>query len=187
MKRPKPIDEEIVLDPTKYIVSKTDTKGVIEYANDYFVEICGYSQEELIGTPHNILRHPDMPRVAFKLMWSRIQNEQNMAALVKNLAKDGRYYWVITEFESKKDKLTNQIVSYTAFRKAAPKDTVAQIIPIYKKLLELEETGGMEASEAFLLNYLKEQNMSYDEFVDDLVKNKGFFKIFFNAMKKLFR
>lgn len=187
MIRPEALDTEIMLNPTKYIVSKTDPKGVIEYANDYFIEICGYTRDELIGTPHNILRHPDMPRIAFKLMWSRIQNEQNMAALVKNLAKDGRYYWVITEFESKKDKLTNKIISYTAFRKAAPRDAIEKIIPIYKKLLELEETGGMEASGKFLNDYLKNKKMSYDEFIDDLVQNKGLFKIFFNAMKKLFK
>ncbi|MEJ2500674.1 MAG: PAS domain S-box protein, partial [Campylobacterales bacterium] len=62
---PQPVDEEIKLDPKKYIVSKTDPKGIIEYGNDYFVEISGYKESELIGQPHNIIRHPDMPKVVF--------------------------------------------------------------------------------------------------------------------------
>lgn len=187
MKRPEALDEGIVLDPKKYIVSKTDTKGVIKYANDYFMEICGYSKDELIGKPHNIIRHPDMPKIVFKLMWDRIQKNQNIIALVKNLAKDGRYYWVMTEFEAKKDKLTNEIVEYTAFRKAAPQKAVKTVIPIYKKLVELEKEGGMEASQEYLVNFLTENNTSYDDFVDKITGNRGMLKIFFNLMKKIFR
>jgi PAS domain S-box-containing protein len=182
----KTVEEEIVLNEKRYIVSKTDTKGDIIYANDYFIEISGYSNEELIRKPHNIIRHPDMPRILFKLMWQRIQTGQNIMALVKNRAKDGRYYWVITDFEAKKDKLTNEIVSYTAFRKAAPKDAINKIIPIYEKLLELEKLGGMKASEKYLQWYLEENNISYDDFINKLVNNKGLFKLFFTAMKKLF-
>ncbi|MEA2111286.1 MAG: PAS domain-containing protein [Campylobacterota bacterium] len=92
MTRPDPVNEEIVLDPKQYIVSKTDRKGVIEYGNEYFVEISGYKESELIGTPHNLIRHPDMPKVAFKMMWERILKGENFIAIVKNLAKDGRYY-----------------------------------------------------------------------------------------------
>ena len=186
MTRPEVLDKEIVLNSKNYIVSKTDTKGVITYANDYFIEISGYTKQELIGTPHNIIRHPDMPKIVFKLMWDRIQSDQNIMALVKNLTKEGKFYWVVTEFEAKKDKLTNETVSYTAFRKAAPRDAIAKIIPIYKKLISLEEEGGMEESEKFLIKFLDDKNMSYDEFIDDLVKNKGLFKMCFIAMKKFF-
>ena len=72
MKHPEPIDRQIRLNPKKYIVSKTDPKGILEYGNDYFVEISGYSESELIGKPHNIIRHPDMPKAVFKMMWDRI-------------------------------------------------------------------------------------------------------------------
>lgn len=179
-------NEEVLLNAKRYIVSKTDTKGNITYANDYFVEICGYSSKELIGKPHNIIRHPDMPKVIFKLMWQRIQSGQNIMAIVKNQTKDGRYYWVITDFEAKKDKLTNEIISYSAFRKAAPRDAIDAIIPIYKKLLEFEKIGDMKVSEKYLLSYLEDKNLSYDEFIDKLVKNTGLFKLFFTAMKKIF-
>lgn len=186
MQRPKPIDKEIILDPKRYIVSKTDPKGIITYGNDYFVEISGYSEAELIGQPHNRIRHPDMPKVAFKLMWDRIQSDQPFMALVKNLAKDGSYYWVVTEFEAKKDKLTNKITGYTAFRKAAPKNAVKAIEPIYAKLLEIEKVSGIEGAESYLVGYLEDKGLSYDEFINKLVGNKGLFKIFFAAMKKLF-
>ena len=186
MKRPQPLDKEKMLDPKKYIVSKTDTKGVITYGNDYFIEISGYSQEELIGRPHNIIRHPDMPRIVFKLMWDRIKEGRNIVAVVKNLAKDGSFYWVVTDFEAKMDTLTNKPISYTAFRKAAPRKAIEAIEPIYAKLLEIEAKGGMEASEEYLKGYLEAKGATYDEFIDELVGNKGLFKAFFVMMKKLF-
>ena len=186
MQHPKPINNQIKLDSKRYIVSKTDKHGIIEYGNDYFVEISGYTEPELLGQPHSIIRHPYMPKIVFKLMWDRINKAQNIMAVVKNLAKDGSFYWVVTEFQPKVDPITNEIISHTAFRKAAPQKAVDTMEPIYQKLLEIEKEGGMEASEKYLRGFLEEKNLTYDEFVNDLVGNKGLFKIFFAAMKKLF-
>ena len=86
MQRPTPINQEIKLNEKRYIVSKTDPKGIITFANPYFCMICGYSELELLGQPHNIIRHPDMPRIAFKLMWDTIQQGKDFTAVVKNLA-----------------------------------------------------------------------------------------------------
>jgi PAS domain S-box-containing protein len=186
LQRPEPIDNEIKLSPKRYIVSKTDAKGIITYCNDYFVEICKYTEDELIGQPHSIVRHPDMPKIAFKLMWDRIKNGKNFIAVVKNLAKDGSYYWVVTDFEPKIDPITNEIIEHTAFRKAAPQKAIDTMTPIYEKLLELEQDGGMEASEKFLREFLEENNTTYDDFINKTVGNSGLFKMFFTAMKKLF-
>jgi PAS domain S-box-containing protein len=186
MKHPKPIEHEIKLNTKRYIVSKTDPKGIITYANDYFIEISGYSKAELIGQPHNIIRHPDMPKIVFKMMWDRINKGENIMAVVKNLTKDGSYYWVVTDFEPKVDPITNEILSHTAFRKAAPQKAIDTMVPIYAKLLEIEKEGGMEASEKYLRGFLEENDTTYDAFINDLVGNKGLFKIFFTAMKKLF-
>ena len=87
MKRPKPINEEIELKNNVYIESDTDLKGVITYVNDYFAEISRYTKEELIGQPHNIVRHPDMPKILFKILWDRIQSGHNFIAAVKNLPR----------------------------------------------------------------------------------------------------
>ncbi len=186
MTKPEPNNHEIKLSPKRYIVSKTDAKGIIEYGNDYFVEISGYTEAELIGKPHSIVRHPDMPKVVFKMMWDRINKAQNIMAVVKNMAKDGSYYWVVTEFEPKVDPISNEIISHTAFRKAAPQKAIEVMEPIYQKLLEIEHDGGMEASEKYLRGFLEEKKVTYDDFIDDLVGNKGVFKLFFTAMKKLF-
>ena len=186
MAYPTPTNKEIKLSPKRYIVSKTDAKGIIEYGNDYFVEISGYTEAELIGRPHSMVRHPDMPSVVFKMMWDRINRAQNIMAVVKNMAKDGSYYWVVTEFEPKVDPITNDIISHTAFRKAAPQNAIDTMEPIYQKLLEIEKDAGMEASEKYFRGFLEEKKVTYDEFINELVGNKGLFKIFFAAMKKIF-
>lgn len=181
------IDEEIVLDPKRYIVSKTDEQGIITYGNDYFVAISGYKESELIGKPHSVIRHPHMPKVIFKLLWSRLQSGQNLMAIVKNLAKDGRYYWVMTEFETKKDKLSNKTVGYTAFRQAAPKYVVKEINTLYQKLNDIENATSVEDAEKYLTGYLEDKGLSYDDYINKLAGNEGVMKLFFAAMKKLFR
>ena len=178
--------EEIVLDPKKYILSKTDAKGVIEYGNEYFVEISGYKEEELIGKPHNIVRHPDMPKIIFKFLWQRLQNDENIIAVVKNRSKDGRFYWVMTDFEIKKDPVTNQIISYFAYRKAAPKKAVEAIEPLYKKLCDIEKVSGMDGSYKYLVALLEAQGKTYDQFIDEITGRNGIMKMWFAAMKKFF-
>lgn len=155
--KPTPINEEIVLDPKRYIVSETDEKGKITYCNDYFIEVCGYSKEELLGKPHSIIRHPDMPKVIFKLLWETISKGKNINAVVKNLAKDGRYYWIFTEFESRKDTDTGKIIGYHASRKTISKHVIELVSKLYEKLLEVEKKEGVEASERYLNDYLKER------------------------------
>ena len=186
MTRPQPIDEEIKLDKKKIIVSKTDPKGYITYANDVFCEVSGYSQEELIGTNHNIVRHPDMPKIAFKLMWDRINQGKNFKAVVKNLAKDGRYYWVITDFEPLYDAAKGVIIEHTAYRMAAPRKAIEIMEPIYKKLLEIEAKSGMEGSGEYLNGFLEANNISYDEFVQTLYEKAGIWAKIYQALKKVF-
>lgn len=152
-----PIDEEIKLDPKRYIVSETDERGIITYCNDYFKEVSGYSKEELLGKSHNIIRHPDMPKVVFKLLWETISQGKNINAVVKNLAKDGRHYWIFTEFESRKDTDTGKIIGYHASRKAISKHVTEVISELYAKLLQIEKDESVEESEKYLISYLKEK------------------------------
>ena len=157
MIKPTPIDEEIVLDPKRYIVSETDEKGKITYCNDYFKEVSGYSDEELIGHPHSVVRHPDMPKVVFKLLWETISQGKNINAVVKNLAKDGRNYWIFTEFESRKNTDTGEIIGYHASRKTVSKYIIDIIANLYAELLAVEKSSGVEASEKYLNDFLKEE------------------------------
>jgi hypothetical protein len=184
--RPEPVNKEIEIDPKRYIVSKTDQKGIIQYGNEYFVEISGYKESELVGKPHNIIRHPDMPKAIFKVMWDRLDARKNVIALVKNLSKSGRYYWVMTDFDVKVNKATNETLGYFAYRRAAPKHAVKTIEKLYAKLVEIEKESGVKGSESYLTGYLEERGQTYDEYIDEITKNRGLLKMWFKAMKKFF-
>lgn len=169
----KIIDEEVKWEKDKTIVSKTDVYGTILYANDVFSNTCEYSKIELVGEPHNIIRHPDMPKVAFKVLWDALKKGENFHAIVKNLTKSGRYYWVITDFTiDKNDK--GEITGYTARRKAVPDSVVKKVEPIYKTLLEIEQLKGERASELYFEAFLNEEvGKSYDDFVVELFEEES--------------
>ncbi|WP_442265064.1 PAS domain-containing protein [Tenacibaculum sp. ZS6-P6] len=166
------VDEEIQWNKEKTIVSKTDAFGTILYVNDVFSEASEYSKVELIGEPHNIIRHPDMPKVAFKILWKALKDGKNFHAIVKNRTKSGKYYWVITDFIiDRNDK--NEITGYTGRRKAVPNSVIKKIEPIYKTLVEIEKLKGEKASELYFNAYLNEEiGKSYDEFVLDLFEEE---------------
>ncbi|MBF4516568.1 PAS domain-containing protein [Flavobacterium sp. ANB] len=163
------IDKEVSWDKTQVIMSKTNAFGIIEYANEVFVDVSGYEDYELMGQPHNIIRHPDMPKVIFKVLWENLKNGKNFHAIVKNLAKSGRYYWVITDFEISRDE-NDVIVNYFGRRQAVPQEVIAlHIEPLYKKLLQIEAASGMEFSEKYLIGFLEEKGKSYVEYIKDLI------------------
>jgi len=167
-----PLNEEIKLENNRYLVSETDSKGNITYCNDYFTEISGYKREELLGQQHNIIRHPDMPRVVFKLLWDRIQSGKNINALVKNLAKDGRYYWIFTEFKTRVDLDTKTVIGYTAHRKTISDDVIEIISFLYSDLREIEEKEDMEAAEKYLNEFLREKgkDINFANLLDNIHK-----------------
>ena len=183
--RPLPIKKEIKIPFRDFIVSKTDEKGNIIYTNDTFSKITGYSKDEVMGAPHNILRHPDMPSVIFFLMWQRIQSGKNIKALVKNLTKSGKFYWVSTDFEMQKNE-QSQNNTYIAFRRSVPHRAIETIEPLYKKLLRIERLHGQQASLVYLQEYLDERQTTFDEYMDSILKPKNFIAIIFNSMKNTF-
>ena len=155
---------EKVMGEEDFIVSKTDTKGKITYCNEIFMDMAGATEKELLGKPHNIIRHPDMPRAVFKLLWDRVQNGKEIFAYVKNKSFDGAYYWVYANVTPSFDENGN-IIGYYSVR-IKPNPTALKVIEtVYQKMLELEKTGGMEASTKYLMDLLKEKGVSYDEFV----------------------
>lgn len=197
-KQPTIIDKEVVWDKSRVIMSKTDHRGIIEYANEVFVDVCGYEDYELMGQPHSIIRHPDMPKVLFKVLWENLKLGGNFHAVVKNLAKSGRYYWVVTDFESTKNE-EGEITHYFGRRRAVPQEIITNYIePLYKKLLQIEKASGVEYSEKYLIGFLEEKNRSYVEYINDLFteyersqrpetpiaveEEKGFFKRFFGIL-----
>ena len=166
--RPTPVEREITLNPKDVLLSITDTKGNIEYCNEEFVEISGYEEYELVGSAHSIVRHPDMPKVVFKLMWDRLEKEENIVAIVKNMGKTGRYYWVMTDFVIRKDDKGN-VTGYKAFRKPAPRKAVETVIPFYKKLREIEDFRGVDAAMNFFNGFFDGKNTNYDDFIENII------------------
>jgi len=159
--RPVPIDNEISIPENDEIISVTDPKGIITDANEVFTRISGYKTEELIGVSHNVIRHPDMPKIMFKILWDRIKDKENIMAVVKNLAKDGSYYWVLTDFVTTVDKDRN-VLHYTAYRKPINQKVKDAVIPLYKALCAIEELGGMELSERFLTDYFSHRRIGWN-------------------------
>ena len=169
-----PNNRERVLRENDFIVSKTDTKGIIKYGNQIFIEMSGYSEQELIGANHNIIRHPDMPRCVFKLLWDTLSMKKEVFAYVKNLSKDGSYYWVFANITPSLDVKGNVVGYFSVRRKPAPA-AIKVITEVYAKLLAEEqrvEAGqaarrkeAIAASEKLLNEFLHSNNISYEEYI----------------------
>lgn len=163
-----PRNVEKVLPDNSYIVSKTDLKGRITYANPIFMEMAGYTENELLDVQHNIIRHPDMPRGAFKLLWDTISQGNEFFAYVINLAKDGSYYWVFANITPDRDPQGN-ITGYLSVRRKPRAEAIEAVKPIYKAMVDLERkhgtNDGMNHSIQFLLDALAQQGVSYEEFI----------------------
>ena len=159
---------ERVMREDDFIVSMTDPKGRITYANRIFIEFSGYSEQELLGTQHNIIRHPDMPRAVFKLLWDKISNKEECFAYVKNMSKDGGFYWVFTNVTPTFDPAGN-ITGYFSVRRKPKLSGIEAVTPLYAAMLEAEQKAGpanaIEASGKLLADVLKQKGLSYDQLV----------------------
>jgi PAS domain S-box-containing protein len=154
-----------------FIASKTSAKGIITYGNPIFIEFSGYTEAELLGAQHNIVRHPDMPRAAFKLAWDTIQSGKEFFGYVKNMAKDGSYYWVFTHISPDFDQRRN-IVGYTSVRRCPKREAISKVEPLYRQMLQAEQSAGardaIAAGTKVLLDLLNQTGMSYEELVFSL-------------------
>lgn len=159
-----PLNEEKFFDSNTLLVSKTDKKGVITYVNQAFVAISGYSEKELLGQPHNIIRHPDMPKVIFKFLWQHLLSGQEIHAYVKNRTKDGGFYWALANVTPSMD-LDDRVIGFHSARRKPSQSALEKIIPLYQKLLEIERDKGITGSEAYLNDYITKKGMDYDEFI----------------------
>jgi len=158
-----PIDKEHEVRTVDIVVSKGDEKGDITYANQIFLKLAGYTQAELLEQPHSIIRHPDMPKIIFKYLWDTIQAGNDVKAFVKNLSKDGGYYWVFAHVRVAKNP-DGSFRNYVSTRKGMSSNARTIIEPLYKDLLHAEIDGGMDASLALLEVFLKEQGGSLSTF-----------------------
>jgi aerotaxis receptor len=146
---PPESDFEAPFDVSELFISRTDKRGIIQSGNPVFVRVSAYPREKLIGSPHNIIRHPDMPRGVFRLFWQTISEGQNMVAYVKNRDAHGRFYWVLaTVFPHSDGYISTRIKPTSAL--------LAKVEALYKDMLVVEKEKGVEASLAVLDEFLKE-------------------------------
>lgn len=179
----KKTSKQIKLDPLQPLVSRTDLRGNIKYVNHYFKEITGYEEDELVGRAHSIIRHPDMPKIIFTLMWQRLKDNQNISAIIKNRTKDGNYFWITTNFQTTHSEVTKKENGYMAITYATPAQAVKTIEPLYKKLLEIEKSGDETASIKYLLEFFEENDTSYDDFIKEITTKTGIIATLFQKNK----
>ncbi|AVT83167.1 PAS domain-containing protein [Rhodopseudomonas palustris] len=171
MARPqvKPTGIECPFDEDELIVSKTDIKGHITYANDVFVRLAKFPRSEVIGAPHSLVRHPGMPRSIFKLLWDTIQAKKEIFAYVVNMARDGDHYWVFAHVTPTLDANRN-VTGFHSNRRKPDRDQVSRIEALYRQLRDEENRhrnakDGMLAGYALLMSMIKDRGVEYDEFV----------------------
>ena len=166
---------EVTFGRDEIIVSKTDLKGRITYANGVFMRVAGYRETELLGAPHSIIRHPDMPRCVFKLLWDRIAAGEEVFAYVVNRTKTGGFYWVLAHVTPSRDG-SGQIVGYHSNRRVPDRQVLdGTIRPLYAELKRIEDDArnakqGMNAAFEHLTAKLADLGTDYDRFVWSLIQ-----------------
>lgn len=173
------MSEELFFDENDVIVSMTDPKGNIVYGNDIFFTMAQSNRSELIGKPHNIIRHPQMPRVVFKLIWDRLKAGQEVYGFVKNQSKKGNFYWVYAFLKPIMED--GKIVKIISYRKQLNDYAKKIISGIYESLLEYEKNHSLDETMEYFMSYLEERNLDYDAFIERLAMKRNVTNI--QAMK----
>jgi PAS domain S-box-containing protein len=164
-----PTDVEHEVRSVDIIVSKGDEKGDVTYANPIFFKLAGYTQSELLEKPHSLIRHPDMPKIIFKFLWNNLQSGKDVKAFVKNLTKDGGFYWVLAHVRVANNP-DGSFRNYVSTRKGMSASARTVIEPLYAELLTAEVSGGMEASLPILEAFLQSNGAGLATFNDAMVK-----------------
>jgi len=167
-----PTGREVALAEHEIIVSKTDTRGIITYANDVFLRVAGYTEEEVIGQPHNFIRHPDMPSSVFALLWDTIKARQEIFAYVVNLARNGDHYWVFAHVTPSYD-VEGRHIGYHSSRRAVYADALPKVRELYALVRQEEACHSVparatEAGARLLASVLAERKTTYPELVFSL-------------------
>ena len=142
----KYVGKETILSPVDIIVSQSDLEGIIIYANPIFYKIAGYNYGELVGKNHNIIRHEEMPKSIFKLLWEELKNKKEVSCLLKNRCKDGGFYWVFAYIRPSFNR-DGTVRNYISTRRVASEKAKSIIEPVYKRLLTIEKEYGVASAE----------------------------------------
>lgn len=173
MSKLRKVKHEIKCATQQVIVSRTDLEGNIVYCNPTFLEVNSFRSSEIIKQPHSIVRHPDMPKTIFRVIWSIIEQGMPIQAVIKNQTNTGEYYWTLMTIKPQKDR-DNKVISYVAYGKQAPDSVINTIEPLYHLLSEIEYEVDIDAALQYLESHLAEENMNYAQYMKHLTKNREF-------------
>ncbi len=164
-----PTNVEHPLKKDDLIVTKTDIKGRITYANKTFLDICSFEETDVLDQPHNVIRHPDMPKAVFRMLWDVLKRGDEFFGVVKNLCSDGGYYWVFANITPSFDP-SGKVVGYFSVRRHVEKELIGIMENLYKQMVQEEnrykdDKKAIEASTKILTDFIDEQGVSYNEYI----------------------
>jgi PAS domain S-box-containing protein len=172
----RPTGEERTFRPDELIVSKTDPRGVITYANDVFLRVSGYELDEVVGQPHNLIRHPEMPRAVFALLWSTLAEGRELFAYINNLASDGAHYWVLAHVTPSYGS-DGRVVGFHSNRRRPAPGAIRRVTPLYQQLLAEERRhpnakAAVAASSRLLDELVTTRAGSYEELIWSVISQE---------------
>lgn len=165
------LNKELVFAEDDLITSKTDLKGKITYCNEHFITFAGMPESVLLGAPHNIIRHPDMPSAVFEKLWATLKQGKEFAGYVKNRSKNGDYYWVFAIVTPTKNT-ENEVVGYYSVRRKPNPEAVKKIADLYQKMREAEKQNdrkqGMLKATEILNEFCQQNGGGYDDVIHQI-------------------
>lgn len=165
-KQPNPTNiEKHVMDKIS-IMCKTDANRIMEYANDYFVELSGYTVSEIIGENLFLIKHPDMPRVIDNYVWTQLNNKKTTRCIYKFINKDGQYYWLQIRFDFKINLINNGIQNVYLYASKPDKNKMDELDKFYKKLVKIEQESEIKIAKNYFNGMLEEKQITFEDFMD---------------------
>jgi PAS domain S-box-containing protein len=164
---------ELAIDPDKSIVFKFSSDLKLEFVNDYFTEFTGYEIHDVVGTTVEEMGRPDMPKLISEMIHNHVNNKKNINLILRNITKNGQFYWFMTDFKFDIDK-QGQLRSFIYYRKAPPKAGIPTLEKLYKKLVDIENHASIAIAKKYLDGLLEEKNMSFAEYTASLATEESF-------------
>jgi PAS domain S-box-containing protein len=169
LKLPDLTGREITFKEQEVLTSKTDMRGMITYANEDFCRVAGFDYSDLHGAPHSLIRHPDMPRSVFNLMWNTIQDGREFFGYVVNRCKNGDHYWVLAHVVPDIDPASREVIGFHSTRRCPTSQGINAARALYSALRDAERRAPrdkqVEVGTAALMSALKTERMSYEEWI----------------------
>lgn len=168
--KPQPIDEEIHILSGKVPMFKTDTDAIMEYANDYFLDLSEYDAGNLMGESFLLLSHPDMPKTILDMAWKQVLDKKTASTIMKFISKTGKFFWLQIHLDFKVDEQTGEVKNVYFYGDKAPITSTIELSKLYDKLSKIEKESSLEYSEKYFNNYLENLDLDYNGFFEKYIK-----------------